>query len=82
MIHIVGLYAAVFALGHFPLLGLFGPQGKFFGAFYAVLAFISAVVFPPIILEVNCGFVYTYTLHSVFYTLLALGFWIRDARRT
>jgi hypothetical protein len=71
------LYAAVFAVGHLPMIHLFGNQSRSFARFYIAAAVFSAAVFPPLILLVPDGLVYAYIAHSVFYTVLALVFWIR-----
>jgi hypothetical protein len=71
------VYAVVFGLGHFPMIGLFGEQQKSFTRFYVVVAVGSAIVFPVLILRVNYGFVYSYVVHSIFYTFLAGWFWVR-----
>lgn len=41
---------------------------------------VSAIIFPTLILKVQYGFVYSYIVHWVFYTLTAVGFWIIYAK--
>jgi hypothetical protein len=69
------IFAGVFALAHLPLLKLYGEQAGFFAKIYLAAALVSAVLFPVFILKVNLGFVYTYAMHSMFFTVLALWFW-------
>ena len=64
-------YAALFGGAHVILFVLNGTPTP-----YAVLmttgAVLSALVFPYFILRVKEGFVYTYTIHLVFYIVLAM----------
>ena len=76
--HVVIIYAAVFSLGHVPMLTLFGNQAKSFAWFYVVAAIASSIVFPPLVLKVDGGFIYAYVIHSFFYTLLAAVFWVKN----
>jgi hypothetical protein len=76
--HVVIIYAVVFSLGHIPMLKLFGGQAKSFAWFYVVAAIASSIVFPPLVLKVDGGFIYAYVIHSFFYTLLAEGFWVKN----
>ena len=71
------VFGTVFALGHLPLLALFGDQSGRFARMYIGAALASALVFPVLILEVDFGFVYTYIIHSLFFTLLGIWFWRR-----
>ncbi len=74
------VFAVVFALAHLPLLALFGERAGFFARLYMLAALASAVVFPVVILKVNLGFVFTYVVHTMFFTLLGLWFWWRHTR--
>lgn len=64
-------YAICFAGAHVLLFFLNGTPTP-----YAVLmtigALLSSLIFPYLILRVKGGFVYTYTIHLVFYILLAM----------
>jgi hypothetical protein len=71
------LFAAVFAMGHLPMIHLFGNQTTSFARFYIAAAVASAAVFPPLILKVPGGPVYAYIVHSLFYTILALVLWVK-----
>ncbi|UCH84849.1 MAG: hypothetical protein JSW50_03940 [Candidatus Latescibacterota bacterium] len=75
-------FALVFAIGHLPMVRLFGEQNRLFASIYLVAALTSAVVFPVVILKVDGGFVYTYAMHSLFFTLLAMWFWRGNSRRS
>ncbi|MEJ2721945.1 MAG: hypothetical protein P8181_12530 [bacterium] len=76
----VVVFAAVFAFAHLPMVAIFGERAGFFAGLYMVAAMASAVAFPVVILEVNLGFVYTYAMHTMFFTILGLWFWWRQSR--
>ena|SRR3989338_1920912 len=70
---IIVAFALIFGIVHAPLIWL----DKGWPAWYfTVFAVLSAIVFPLLILKVNYGFVYSYIVHMVFYTLTAIGFWL------
>ena len=71
---IILISVLIFALMHVPLLA---SVGRFWGIFYTVAGIFSALIFPILILKVHYGFVYSYIIHWLFYTLSALFFWIR-----
>jgi len=73
------VFAGIFAAAHLPLLKLYGEQSGFFGKIYVVASLVAALVFPVIILKVALGFIYTYAMHSLFFTGLGLWFWWRHA---
>ena len=77
--YVILIYTVVFSIAHIPLMKLFGDQVKSFARFYVVAALASGLVFPPLILKVDGGFVYAYVIHSFFYTLLAEVFWVRHS---
>jgi hypothetical protein len=67
----------LFAVAHVPLLKL---VGRVFGVFYIVSAAVAAAVFPLLIAGVEAGIAYSYVLHSLFYTLAGVAFWMLEAR--
>ncbi len=77
LLYVILIYTVVFSIAHIPLMNLFGDQAKSFARFYVVAAIVSGLVFPPLILKVDGGFVYAYVIHSFFYTLLAVVFWVK-----
>ena len=77
IIHTILIYAALFAMAHIPMMKLFGGQAKSFAWFYVMAAIASSIVFPPLVLKVDGGFIYAYVIHSFFYTLLAAIFWVK-----
>lgn len=76
LLETVFIYMAVFALAHIPMMKLFGTQTKSFAWFYIAAAIASGIIFPPLILNVDGGFLYAYAIHSFFYTVLGGTFWI------
>ncbi|MDB5237360.1 MAG: hypothetical protein JWL88_462 [Parcubacteria group bacterium] len=71
-------FGLLFALMHIP------PIAREWGEWPA-LTFSGAVVlfsalFPTIILTVPYGFIYTFIIHWLFYTGIAIGFWYLRAR--
>jgi hypothetical protein len=80
LVKTVIIFAVVFALAHLPLLKIYGSQTGVFAKIYLAASLVSAVIFPVVILKVNLGFVYTYAVHSMFFTVLALWFWRQDSK--
>jgi len=72
------VFAVIFGLMHLPLIK---SIGKFFGEYYSIFAALSAVVFPTLIIKFEYGFVYTYSIHLLFYTLSSLGLWLYFGKR-
>lgn len=71
--HVMILFAILFGSVHLPLLW---TGTKFWGWYFTLFAVGSALIFPPIISSVPYGFVYTYMIHWMFYTLSGVFFWI------
>lgn len=76
---IIIAFAVIFGLVHAPLI-LF-ERGTWPSWYFTVFSILSAIIFPTLILKVQYGFVYSYIVHWVFYTLTAVGFWIIYAKR-
>lgn len=75
LVQLVGWFFVLFSLLHIPLIATeWGrwPSWVFAGA---VVSF--SIVFPPLILLIPYGFVYTFVLHWIFYTVMAVVFWIQ-----
>ncbi len=70
---IIGAFALLFGLIHVPLVFV---EGRFWGLYHTTAALLSAIVFPPLILMVPYGFIYTFIIHWGFYTLSGLLFWL------
>lgn len=69
---IILTFLVFFGVVHVPLIKL---EGKVMGYFFTLSSLVSALVFPPLILLFNYGFVYSYTVHWAFYTFSAVLFW-------
>ncbi len=78
ILEIIFLFAFIFGSIH---LGQYVYSGKFFGTYYLIFSMVSAIIFPILILKVNYGFVYTYSIHWLFYTLSGVFFWIYENKR-
>lgn len=79
MINVMLVYGVIFALAHIPIYPLIGATARIFKLVYFAASIASAIVFPLLILKVGYGFVYSFVIHSSFYTLAALFFWGRNA---
>jgi len=44
--------------------------------FFVIFPFLASLYIPSLVLRISYGFVYSYILHFLYYTLLALGLWI------
>lgn len=55
--------------------------GKIFGTFYLIASLFGAILFPMLILTVQYGFVYSYVVHFLFYTVSAVFFWLFAEKR-
>ncbi len=64
-------YSVIFGGGH-VLLYAFTDASSQHAAFMTLGALASSLVFPYLLLRVRGGFMYTYTLHVLFYILLAV----------
>jgi hypothetical protein len=53
---------------------------KAVGLSYGIASVTLAAVFPILILRVHSGFVYSYTAHWFFYTVVALVAWVFGSR--
>ena len=73
LFQIMILFSIFFSLIHLPLLKM---ARKSFGLLYVVSSFLSGFIFPPLILTVHYGFVYSYMIHWIFYTSLGVFFWV------
>lgn len=65
----------LFALLHVPL--IVDEWGRWPSWLFAGAVVAFGISFPPLVLYVPYGFVYTYIIHWSFYILTALVFWIR-----
>lgn len=67
------MLSIMFGIGH---LLLFAKMGKLFTLIYSVAAVIASFMFPYLVMNVNYGFLYSYILHTYFYTFLGVSFWV------
>lgn len=67
-------FAAIFGAAHTPLVII--AHGFWSSWYFLGFSVVSAFVFPPFILKVRSGFVYSYIAHWIFYTASAVGFWV------
>ena len=73
LVQTILIFAAIFGLAHVPLIFIENSWHSWYFTFSAIL---SAVAFPVLIIEIPYGFVYSYIVHWLFYTITAIGFWI------
>ena len=73
LVHIIATFAVIFGAVHAPLI-IFERGWPTW--YFTVFSILSAVIFPVLILKIHYGFVYSYIVHWVFYTLTAVVFWI------
>lgn len=71
-------FAVLFGVVHLPLLR---TGNRFWGWYFTLFAIGSSVVFPPLISKVPYGFVYTYIIHWMFYTVSGVFFWVWYGKR-
>lgn len=74
---IIPIFALIFGFLHLPLVK---TKKKFFGYYYTFSAILSAIFLPLIILQIHYGFVWTYIIHWLFYSLSSIIFWIGGER--
>lgn len=67
-------FAVIFGLVHMPLILL--ERGAWPAWYFTAFSILSAIIFPALILKIQYGFVYSYLVHWLFYTFIAVGFWI------
>lgn len=79
LLQIVIAFAVIFGGVHLPLIII--DQGAWPAWYFAGFAVLSGIVFPVLVLKIAYGFVYSYIVHWLFYTLTAVGFWVWYARR-
>lgn len=73
LIQIMVSFSLLFSLAHFPLL-LTGQHS--WALYYIIFSALSGFIFPPLILKLPSGFIYSFIVHWLFYTLAGVGFWI------
>ena len=78
LVSLIVIYGVIFASAHLAIYPLIGTTGRIFKLVYFFAAVTSAIVFPLLTLRVSYGFVYSYIIHSSFYTLFALFFWAKN----
>lgn len=76
---LLGAFFILFALLHVPL--IVSERGRWPSWLFAGAVVVFSVTFPPLILTVDYGFVYTYMLHWLFYSATSVIFWLRAAGR-
>lgn len=72
---IIGSFLFLFALLHVPL--IVRERGRWPSWLFAGAVLVFGITFPPLILYVPYGLVYTYIIHWLFYMLTAFIFWVR-----
>jgi len=73
LIQTILIFSAFFGIAHVPLIFIENSWPSWYFTFSAML---SAVLFPVLIIEIPYGFIYSYIVHWLFYTITAVGFWI------
>jgi hypothetical protein len=73
LIQTILIFSAFFGIAHIPLIFIENSWPSWYFTFSAIL---SAVLFPVLIIEIPYGFIYSYIVHWLFYTITAVGFWI------
>lgn len=72
-------FGVLFALLHVPLIA--NERGAWPSWLFAGIVVVFSAVFPMLILTVHYGFVYNYILHWLFYTTVAVSFWLWSAHQ-
>lgn len=75
----LAVFGVLFALLHVPLIA--NERGAWPSWLFAGIVVVFSVVFPILILTVHYGFVYNYMLHWLFYTTVAVSFWLWSAHQ-
>ncbi len=72
-------FTVLFGILHIPLIA--SERGAWPSWLFAAIVVMFSIAFPILILSVPYGFVYTFMIHWLYYTVLAVGFWLYDARQ-
>lgn len=73
LLAIMFLFFLLFGASHLPL---FLTGNWIWATYYIVFSALSGFIFPPLILKLSSGFIYSFIIHWLFYTLAGVGFWI------
>lgn len=69
---ITAIAVPVFGIVHLPIARL---VGRFFGFYYLASALVAAAIMPAVVLWKSDGWVYSFTLHFLYYLGSQLAFW-------
>lgn len=69
------VFLIIFGLSHIPVIYFTNWR---WGIYFTVMASISAFIFPVLILKFDYGFIYSFIIHSAFYSLSGLFLWIKE----
>jgi len=78
LLQIIIIFSVIFSFAHIYCLKI---DGFGFGLLFLISASISSIVFPTLILKVNYGFVYSYIIHNLFYSVTGIVLWIHYGHR-
>lgn len=70
---VVLAFLGIFGVLHLPMLPVIGTP---IGRYYGIASVTLAAAFPILILRVHSGFLYSYTAHWLFYTLVSVLVWV------
>lgn len=79
LIQIIFAFTFLFAFLHIPL--IVSERGAWPSWVFGGAVLVFSVIFPILILNFKYGFVYTYMIHWLFYTVVAAVFWSRHTER-
>ena len=65
-------FSVLFGVMHAPMIK---SEGILIGSYFTVASILSALLFPPLILFVHYGFVYSYAIHWFVYSFSPVMFW-------
>ena len=77
MFIIMLVFCLLFSVSHVPL---FLTSRRRWASYYIVFSALAGFIFPPLILRVPSGYIYSFIIHWLFYTSAGVGFWIYFAR--
>ncbi len=73
MFIIMLLFCLFFSVSHVPL---FLTSRRRWACYYIVSSALAGFIFPPLILRVPSGYIYSFIVHWIFYISAGVGFWV------
>ncbi|HEY6020267.1 MAG TPA: hypothetical protein VIY48_10295 [Candidatus Paceibacterota bacterium] len=78
LVQTIAGFLILFSLLHIPLIA--NEWGRWPAWVFIGAVVVFSLLFPPLILYVPYGFVYTFMIHWMFYTVMAVSFWVFHPR--